>query len=104
MFDIVRVANAQTFSKVMGNPVVKDLTTKITEEILSPIIGVMFLLAFVTFVYGIYGMISSSDDSEKRENGKRSIFYGSAGMAIMFSVYGIIRLIAATVGADDPFL
>lgn len=75
---------------------------KITDNIVNPAISVLFALAFFMFVYGIFGMISSQGDSEKRENGKNSILWGTVGMFIMVSVFGIIRLIAATIGVNSP--
>lgn len=103
MFNLFSIAHAETASKVLEkNPAIKTLMGKIMDNIISPIVGVMFLLAFVLFVYGIFGMISSSDDSDKRNSGKRSILWGVIGMVIMLSVFGIIRLIAATVGVENP--
>ncbi len=105
MFNLVNVAHAQTVSKVLrDNPTLRDLLAKITDAIITPVMTVVFVLAFFLFVWGIFGMITSEDDSEKRNNGKRSILWGTIGMAIMLSVYGIIRLIAATLGVPDPFL
>jgi uncharacterized membrane protein len=75
---------------------------KITENILTPIISVLFALAFVIFVYGIFGMIASPEDSDKRKHGQDSILWGVVGMFIMISVFGILRLIAATVGVNSP--
>jgi hypothetical protein len=39
-----------------------------------------------------------------REEGKRKIFWGLFGMFIMFSVYGIIRLILGTFEIEAPYL
>ena len=77
---------------------------KVSDNIVSPIVAVLFLVAFVVFVYGMFEMISSQDDSDKRKNGKNAILWGVIGMVIMVSVYGIIRLIANTLGVGDPFI
>ena len=107
MFNFVNVAYAQTASNVLSkNPFLKELMQKISANILSPILSIIFLLAFVYFIYGIYGMIASDGDSDKRENGKKSILWGVVGMVIMLSVYGILNLIVSTLsplGVDSPF-
>lgn len=104
MFNLFNIANAQEqpFSKVLSDPTVKDLTTKITDNIVAPIVEVMFVLAFLVFVWGMYEMIASPDDSDARTNGKNAILWSSIGMVIMLSVFGLIRLIGNTVGID-PF-
>jgi len=107
MFSLYNIANAQSASTVLSqNPTVRGILESIATNIIVPIVGVMFLLAFVTFVYGIFKMIASQEDTDARADGKRSIFWSAAGMFIMVSVYGIIRLIVSTLaplGVTDPF-
>jgi uncharacterized membrane protein len=108
MLRLIEVANAQSNTNVLlKNPTVSRLLENIATNIVSPIIGIMFLLSFVVFVYSMFNMIRSDSDSEGRENGKRSILWSSIGMVIMLSAYGIIRLIVNTlepIGVTDPFL
>ena len=107
MISIINIAHAQSASQVLSkSPSIRGLLDSIALNIITPILGLMFLLSFVTFVYGIFKMIASQEDSEARENGKQSIFWSAAGMFIMVSAYGIIRLIVSTlapVGVTDPF-
>ncbi len=108
MFNLLNTVNAQsqnqlTFSKVVSNPTVSDLLVKITDNIIAPILGVMFLYAFVVFVLGVYNMITEAGDSGAREKGQQNVMYGVIGMVIMLSAYGIIRLIAGTIEVGDPF-
>lgn len=58
----------------------------------------MFAVALLVFVYGIFEFISSETADGKRDQGKKKILYGVIGMFIMFSAYGIIRLILNTFG------
>ncbi|MES3031346.1 MAG: hypothetical protein V4697_02945 [Patescibacteria group bacterium] len=92
------------FSKYSTDPVVAPLIQKISEHIVTPIVGVLFIASFVVFLWGVFGMIRGEGDSETRTTGQRNILWGTIGMAVMLSVFGIIRLIAATVGVEDPFL
>ncbi|MFH1472902.1 MAG: hypothetical protein ABIF06_00610 [bacterium] len=76
------------------------LLGKISQFILNPIIALAFAIAFLLFFYGIFQFIRSETADSAREEGKRKILYGLIGMFIMFSVYGLIRLILNTFGID----
>lgn len=105
MFNFIPKAHAQIASTVLRkNPELGNIIEKIMDNILSPIIGLLFVLAFFYFVWGVIGMVTSREDVSKMNDSKRSVLWGVVGMTIMLSVYGIIRLIANTVGVDDPFL
>lgn len=77
---------------------VDQLLNNITSIVLNPIIALLFAVALLIFFYGIVQFINSETSDSKREQGKRKIIYGLVGMFIMFSAYGIIRLILATFG------
>jgi len=75
---------------------------KIVTVIVVPIVSLVFVLAVLLFIWGIAGLIIYRENPEKREEGQRNILWGVVGMFIMVSVYGIIRLIANTVGVSSP--
>jgi hypothetical protein len=75
---------------------------KINEFIINPLIVLIFAIAFVVFFYGIFQFISKETADDKREEGKKKIIYGLFGMFIMFSAYGLIRLILNTFGIPSP--
>jgi hypothetical protein len=77
---------------------VSDILVKITDAIIAPALGIIFIIAFVYFVMGVFTMMVGADDSAKRKQGQDNILYGVIGMVIMLSAYGIIRLIASTIG------
>jgi hypothetical protein len=80
-----------------------SILVKITENIVNPILGIIFLLAFVYFAWGVFKMIMGAGEAEKRKEGQDNVLYGVIGMTIMLSAYGIIRFIAATIRVDSPF-
>ncbi len=80
--------NPATFGKIV-NPII--------EHIVYPIIILMFGVALVIFVYGILQMIVHGSDEESLKKGKSTILYGTLGMFIMVSAWGIIYLISNTV-------
>ena len=87
------------------NETVARLLGKINEFILNPLITLAFAIAFLLFVFGIFQFIRTDAAKGDREKAKNKIFYGLIGMFIMFSAYGLIRLILATFGipAGYPF-
>ncbi len=103
MFFSAKTVFAQTFSKVANNPTAGPLILGIVDNILIPLVEGLFVLAAVYFVYGVYKMISKGDDPDARKEGQKHVFWGLVGMFIMISSFGIIRLIANTIGVHDPF-
>ena len=69
------------------------ILSNISEYILNPLIGLAFTVAFVYFVWGVISFIHHSADATKRKEGLEHIVWGLVGLAIMVSVYGLIRLV-----------
>ena len=59
------------------------LIFNIKEYILNPIIGFMFAVAVVMFIYGIVEYIWSTDNEEKVEVGKKHMIWGIVGIFVM---------------------
>lgn len=66
---------------------------KIAENILNPIIGLMFGIAMIFFIYGVIEFISKADSNQGREAGRKHMIYGVIGMFIMLAVFGLIEII-----------
>lgn len=62
--------------------------------ILNPIIGFMFAVAVVMFVYGIVEYIWGAENKDKIEDGKRHMVWGVIGMFAMLVVYGILNVLS----------
>lgn len=77
---------------------ISQFLNKINQFILNPLILLAFAVAFLVFFWGIVQFISSQTADAARDEGKRKIFWGLFGMFIMFSAYGLIRLILGTFG------
>ncbi|MFA6295335.1 MAG: hypothetical protein WC666_02845 [Candidatus Paceibacterota bacterium] len=80
--------DATAFGKIV-DPIIKNLV--------YPVIELMFAVALVLFVYGIIQMIIHGTDPTSRKKGQDMILYGSIGMFIMVSAWGIIYLVSNTV-------
>jgi hypothetical protein len=74
----------------------------LNRYILNPLIILVFAIAFLIFFWGIVSFINSDTSDTKRVEGKKKIVWGLVGMFIMFSAYGIIRLLLDTFGLSGP--
>lgn len=64
---------------------------KVSGYILNPLIFILFSIAFIYFAWGVINLITA--DASKKGEAKNAVVWGLVGMFIMFSTYGIIRLI-----------
>lgn len=73
---------------------------KINQYVLNPIIGFMFILALAYFVFGVIEYFLYQDSDKEREQGQRHIMWGLVGLVIMTGFYGIIQILASTIGVS----
>jgi len=79
-----------------------ELIYKVNSVIVNPLILLLFGIALIVFLWGIFRFLSESSSEEARETGKRNMLWGIVGMFIMVSVFGIINIILGTFGIDTP--
>ncbi len=80
---------------------VTNLLAKIAALIINPLIVLGFVVATIYFFYGIVQLIWGADESDLDKR-KANVTYGLIGLFIMFSVYGILRLVLNTFGIAWP--
>jgi len=80
---------------------VTTLLGKIATLILNPLIVLGFVVATIFLFYGIIEMIWKSDSSDLSKS-RDNVKWGIVGLFVMFSVYGILRLVLATFGITPP--
>lgn len=73
--------------------------SNINDQIVTPLIYLLFALATAYFIYGVLVFIKNAESPEKRLDGQKSMLWGVVGIFIMISVKGIINLILRTIGA-----
>lgn len=71
---------------------------RLSDLIINPLILLLFSVAFLYFVYGVFKFITLDAADAKRVEARNAIAWGIIGMVIMFSVYGIIRFVLDTFG------
>ncbi len=85
-----------------SNSTLSTILAPIISNIIEPGLLLLFGLAFVYFIWGVYKLIRSADSPEGRATGQMHILYSAIGMFIMLGAYGIIRLIANTLNISSP--
>ncbi|MEN9921255.1 MAG: hypothetical protein RLZZ517_233 [Candidatus Parcubacteria bacterium] len=79
-----------------------ELLQKIVSVVVNPIIQVAFVVATVLFVYGVFEFLKGAESPDVRKQGQQHMLWGLVGLAIMVSVFTIIRILLNTLGADAP--
>lgn len=74
---------------------ISSLLGQIANLIINPLIILGFVIATIYLFYGIGQMIWKADSGDLDKN-KKNVMWGVIGLFIMFSVYGILRLVLAT--------
>ncbi len=72
---------------------VDTLLGKLADQIINPIISLMFAIAVLFFLYGVLEFVAGAGNEDKRTQGKRHMIWGIIGLFIMLSVFGIMRLL-----------
>lgn len=78
----------------------QQFIAKLEAAILTPLITLMALGAFVYFVWGVVQFIVGAGDEEKRKKGQQHMIWGIIGLVIMFGANAIIALMKQTVGVQ----
>ncbi|OHB25491.1 MAG: hypothetical protein A2542_02100 [Parcubacteria group bacterium RIFOXYD2_FULL_52_8] len=72
------------------------LLESIRTVIIMPVVGFMFAIALVAFVWGMMEFVKGGANEKKVEEAKNKMLYGLGGMALMASAVGMVNLICAT--------
>lgn len=66
--------------------------------IINPLIGLLFALAVVYFLYGVLQFLMNQENEEKKTTGKSHMLWGIIGITIMMGVFMIMNMILSTLG------
>ncbi|MBI5126471.1 MAG: hypothetical protein HZA80_01780 [Candidatus Taylorbacteria bacterium] len=94
---------ATAYAQTSQNPAVAGILSKVLDNVVNPIVDLVFALATVIFIWGLYQYFISEADGAKRAEGAQHILWGVVGMFIMVSVWGIIRFVLSTIGVPANF-
>lgn len=81
-----------TFKEFVGSG-----STGIIGILNTIVVPVLFALAFLVFVYGVVlHFFIHGDDEGKRGEGRQFVLWGVLGMALMFSIWGVVNILLST--------
>ena len=80
------------------------LSSFVVCNIYRGVVPLIFALALVMFVWGVVQFVIKSDDEGKKEKGRQFMLWGVIALAVMFSVWGLVRILTSTFGLENPFI
>lgn len=75
---------------------VDSFVSNVNKLIINPLIILLFALAVVYFLYGVFQFISNQDNEEAKTKGKSHMIWGVIGIVIMLGVFTILNIIMRT--------
>ncbi len=84
------------FSPNIAYATLNDFLTKVNTQIVNPLIELLFAVAVVYFLYGVFKLIMNPDSEEVKTEAKSHMIWGVVGLVIMMGVWGILNIILAT--------
>jgi hypothetical protein len=81
---------------VVQNETIAKIQSDILTEIVSPLLGLATAIAFALFLYGVIRFLiaRANGDSAKFEAGRWHLIWGTVGLAILLSLWGVLISIA----------
>lgn len=68
---------------------------------MNTIIGILFILATLVFLWGIVQFIAGSGDPAKRDKAKGIMMWGIIGLAVMAAAWGVTNIIIDYFGIKE---
>jgi Kef-type K+ transport system membrane component KefB len=78
---------------------IKTYSSSIIMLINTVLVPVLFAIAFLYFIYGVYKyfILGAANDKE-RENGRSFVLWSVIGFAVILSVWGLVAVVGNTFG------
>ena len=79
-----------------------DLLNFITCNISTSVVPLIFVLAMAAFIWGVVNfLILGAEEESKREKGKQFMIWGIVALAVMVSVWGLVKVVTNTFGVKN---
>lgn len=79
----------------------EQLVHNFNKIILNPVIGLLFAIALLVFLWGVLQYLISGDSETARSEGGKHIMWGLIGLVVMISAFGIINIALSTFGITN---
>jgi len=93
-FSLINVAYAKSEN-------LDQFISNVNRMIVNPLITLLFALALMFFLYGIFEFLSNSDNEEKKTKGKSHMIWGIIGITVMMGVWTILNIVLNTFNITD---
>ncbi|KND51803.1 MAG: hypothetical protein ABA06_00885 [Parcubacteria bacterium C7867-001] len=81
---------------------IQDLGNFFINLINTVLVPLVFALAFIVFIWGVFMyFIQGGADEEKREKGRVLMLYGIVGFFLMVSVWGLVNILIGTFNLNN---
>jgi len=74
-----------TISQLLGN----------VEAVFRQLIGILFVVATVVFIWGVIQYVIAGGDEDKLSNAKNVIVWGLIGLFVMMTMWSIVTAVKA---------
>ena len=86
--------------QLSSNPKFQDLVGYVTCIIGKSVIPLIFSLAVAMFVWVVVQFVINSNEEVKKEKGRQFMVWGIIALAVMVSVWGLVRVLGNTFGIE----
>lgn len=80
---------------------VEDVGSLIINLINNVAVPVIFALAFLLFIWGVFKFFFNAGNPDGRKEGLSFMLYGVLGFVIMISVWGLVNLLVGSVDLEN---
>jgi len=80
----------------------QTIMREIVNSIINPLILLIFAAGVFLFMWGLVVFMMNVNNAQKKAEGQQHMMWGIIGVFIMATVFGIINIIASTIGVDVP--
>lgn len=78
----------------------QDLLSYAVCIINNAVIPLIFALALLMFIWGVIRFVINSEDQEQKEKGRQFMLWGIIALAVMTSVWGLVKILGSTFGIE----
>jgi hypothetical protein len=79
----------------------QNILDMIVATVLNPIAMLLFAWGFFQFIWGLFNFMRNLNVSSTKEEAQMHMIYGVVGMFVMVAVWGIVNLVANTLGLQQ---
>jgi len=79
-----------------ATPQLDEFIRTVDRVILNPLITLLFAIAIVIFLWGVFEFIIGQQSGEKHTTGKSHMLWGIVGITIMMAVWSILGILMRT--------